>query len=533
MKLILGLLILTFLLLSCSRDWNSPLENDSDLLNQPQIVGITEDTAIGFKLELNYSYSNSATMLFERKTGAAYEPITLKKLSSSVFADTTLNMEFDHNPTYRLRVQKGDYFTEYSNQVASNYTSIILNTPSGLTANTIEMQGVRLNWNDNSNKETGYKIERNLNGAGFLEIDDRPANTETYLNSIPEMPPTPMSLVYRVKAYTANLNSAWQEQNVIYSGLGAPTNLAITDSSFYHFTITWTRNSTIATAYQIERKKNNEGYTLQTTLNAGVTAYIDYLNEIGTYTYRVRAKKDDVYSSYTNTVSKIVDTEIPTNGLVAYYPFNGNANDESGNGYNGTPSNGPTLSIDRFGNSAKAYSFDGVDDYIDCGNPPNNVFNLLIGETKTISLWFRTSQQATNISVLLSKDDYPGGTVSSRNGYDILMYNNSYKLGFEVLYQTANYANSSESPVNDWHWHHVIGVMSNSYNKFFLDGVLISEREFSSVSVEVSYNLTIGKHSNNTFDKFNGIIDDLRIYNRALTEPEIQALYHEGGWTGK
>ena len=53
-----------------------------------------------------------------------------------------------------------------------------------------------------------------------------------------------------------------------------------------------------------------------------------------------------------------VPNYVPTNGLIAWYPFNGNANDESGNGNNGTV-NGATLTIDRNGNSDNAYSFNG------------------------------------------------------------------------------------------------------------------------------------------------------------------------------
>src|SRR5579885_2166404 len=53
-----------------------------------------------------------------------------------------------------------------------------------------------------------------------------------------------------------------------------------------------------------------------------------------------------------------------TQGLVAYYPFNGNAKDASGNGHDGILHNGPTLTTDRFGNQQSAYYFDGVDDYI-------------------------------------------------------------------------------------------------------------------------------------------------------------------------
>src|SRR5277367_6826618 len=61
-----------------------------------------------------------------------------------------------------------------------------------------------------------------------------------------------------------------------------------------------------------------------------------------------------------------------TNGLVAYYPFNGNANDASGNGNNGTIHGGVVLAPDRFGSNNSAFTFNGVDGYIDIGNPVGN-----------------------------------------------------------------------------------------------------------------------------------------------------------------
>jgi hypothetical protein len=70
-------------------------------------------------------------------------------------------------------------------------------------------------------------------------------------------------------------------------------------------------------------------------------------------------------------------------GLIAYYPFNGNANDETGNGYDGTV-DGATLSTDRFGNPLSAYSFDGVNDKILIGPEPN--FPQL--EAYAVSVWF-------------------------------------------------------------------------------------------------------------------------------------------------
>jgi hypothetical protein len=100
--------------------------------------------------------------------------------------------------------------------------------------------------------------------------------------------------------------------------------------------------------------------------------------------------------SLTANVWAQVPNYVPTNGLVGYWPFNGNANDESANGNNGTV-NGATLSADRFGNANKAYSFDGVDDYITINNTVGN-----FGTSDfTISLWYLANN--LNASHLINK----------------------------------------------------------------------------------------------------------------------------------
>ena len=76
-----------------------------------------------------------------------------------------------------------------------------------------------------------------------------------------------------------------------------------------------------------------------------------------------------------------------TGDLVAYYPFTGNADDASGNGHHGTV-HGATLTEDRFGNPGQAYSFDGVDDYI---NIPNHD-SLNFRNSLSINFWMRVDQ---------------------------------------------------------------------------------------------------------------------------------------------
>ncbi|MFM7747646.1 MAG: hypothetical protein ACKO7X_06980, partial [Bacteroidota bacterium] len=86
-----------------------------------------------------------------------------------------------------------------------------------------------------------------------------------------------------------------------------------------------------------------------------------------------------------------VPSYVPTNGLVGWWGFNGNAQDGSGNGNHGTV-NGATLTTDRFGNVGKAYSFDGVFDWINI--PSGNSTSLNITSNYTVTFWFKTTQGA-------------------------------------------------------------------------------------------------------------------------------------------
>jgi len=80
-----------------------------------------------------------------------------------------------------------------------------------------------------------------------------------------------------------------------------------------------------------------------------------------------------------------IPSYIPSNGLIGWWPFNGNANDESGNGNDGTV-NGAVLTEDRFGNENSAYSFDGIDDFINAG-----YVNEISGSSQlSVSYWINS-----------------------------------------------------------------------------------------------------------------------------------------------
>jgi hypothetical protein len=494
---------------------------------QPQITQVQETSEHFIALSLNYSFSDSAEIILERKTTSAFEQIPFKKQSSSVWLDTNFTRESDYNFVYRVKVQKNvngiTYSTAYSTARSFSYLSTTLNAPENVYLQTLELQGVKILWEDKSGKEDGYKVEKN-SGSGFTEIATLSANSTSYMDTISGTPTPPLNLTYRVKAYNATLASSWKEISTVYSGLGSPTNLAIVDSSFWKFTIQWQRNSSIATGYNVERKKDANIYVTLANVGATISSYVDTLKDSGSYFYRVKAKKDNLYSAYSNEVVYNLTEVLPTQGLVAYYPFNGNANDESGNNHNGTVI-GANLTVDRFGYTNRAYSFNGTNSIIVVNNA--NSPGLEPSNEMTMSCFINTNDNSSATEEIIRKaGPWQTGYIlrlqSNGNLEGIFGYPTEYKVGisraavrgnwFHILITASKTAQTARLYVN--------GIVRNTNSSFYYN------------FTHTSSQLSIGGFANGTSyeEFFNGKIDDVRIYGRALTEQEIQALYHEGGW---
>jgi hypothetical protein len=218
-----------------------------------------------------------------------------------------------------------------------------------------------------------------------------------------------------------------------------------------------------------------------------------------------------------------------TNGLVAYYPFNGNANDESGNGNNGTV-NGATLTRDRLGNGSKAYSFDGVNDFINCG-----IFNLNSNQI-SINLWINESAVSSNRNVIISKYDgvsYPGDNSISRT-FSLIRHDASYQNRFHAQISFDG-INTFESFSSEFGVPQIWRMITISYDgnllKWYFNGVFHSQVQINSLSNLFSSNTPIyvgcfsdGNSPESALGFFNGQIDDIRIYNRALSQSEITYL---------
>ena len=208
-------------------------------------------------------------------------------------------------------------------------------------------------------------------------------------------------------------------------------------------------------------------------------------------------------------------------GLVAKYFFNGNAIDETQNGKNGTV-NGSSLTDDRFGNADSAYFFDGIDDYI--GLPVSTLNNW---DQLTFSIWIKAPEyNGTYWPAFIGGDTgVPGG---DPHNISIGIHRSDARLWVEITTDKGNYSLNAINTIPWDSWFHAVMVYDGSTLKEYINGTLGGERNASGTLKTIT-SLNIGKCLDyyESFSYFKGKIDDIRIYNRALSEAEIQLLYSE------
>jgi len=214
-----------------------------------------------------------------------------------------------------------------------------------------------------------------------------------------------------------------------------------------------------------------------------------------------------------------IPSYIPTNGLVGYWPFNGNAKDESGNGNDGIV-NGATLISDRNGNLNSAYSFDGLNDGIRTSDN-----NFPYGNSdRTITFWINNTSSGVNCAIPVRY-----GLHSSDNGCWIL-HSNSCNSSYPNGTLRADFYNSgvwSNTTMSNNQWHFISMTLNGQNCTLYLDGNNIGQGSVSINTIAYNRGFYIGADSVSVPNYFfNGVIDDIAIWNRALSNSEILTLYN-------
>ncbi len=223
----------------------------------------------------------------------------------------------------------------------------------------------------------------------------------------------------------------------------------------------------------------------------------------------------------------------PRQGLQAYYPFNGNANDESGNNNNPVVNNA-TITSDRFGNSNSAWHFNGSYQYMRIRNNPSLNFSRQI----TLSVWVKPTgfyYDICHASQILSK----GGGNYNPGNYALRFDDALYTRGTgcdgskcDTLHQNFRGTGTVLSPypgefIKKQKWYHVVYTNDGDTARLYVDCQLKYSVYFPETFTN-NEDLFFGRSDDSLFPFWlNGSLDDIRIYNRALKRTEIMALCKE------
>jgi uncharacterized protein (TIGR02145 family) len=282
------------------------------------------------------------------------------------------------------------------------------------------------------------------------------------------------------------------------------------DLPIYYWGVCWSENQHPDTTCFKRIQVNGSFYSKLTNLVPNTTYYLR--------AYAINSKGIHYGNELSFQTNNNGSVDI-NKGLTAFYPFNGNANDESGNHHNGVI-NGATLTFDRFGNSDKAYYFNGEGNSIII-----NDFNLN-PMAMTITCWVKVMRNY-GWQDIISKYSFWGDMEISlqaiENNYQSSCtidgrWSSFQPLPFEINADTSSY---------DFLAVVYNGKKFDIYKNDILDTSYLISGKISNNNIPMVF----GKYAGDCGDLekyyFNGKLDDIRIYNRALNTAEIQALYNE------
>ncbi|MDI6791353.1 MAG: Ig-like domain-containing protein [bacterium] len=279
---------------------NAPTNLSAQAVSSTQINLAWQDKSTdetGFKIERS-------------PDGTTFTQIAAPSANSTSYTDQNLNKATTYY--YRVRAYRGVYNSDYSNTTSATTLDTVPSNPGNLNATAISNSQIDLSWQDNSNNETGFSIERKTSGGNYTAIATVSTGVITYSDT--GLPPV-TTYTYRVKAFNLIGSSEYSNEITATTANAAPytpTNLSAQVISSSQVNLSWQDNSNNETGFSIERKTSGGNYTAIATVSTGVTSYSDTgLLPITTYTYRVRAFNLIGFSGYSNETTAITANAAP------------------------------------------------------------------------------------------------------------------------------------------------------------------------------------------------------------------------------
>jgi hypothetical protein len=409
-------------------------------------------------------------------------------------------------------------------------TTVVPLAPTNLIGTAASPTQINLSWTDNSTNETGFKIDRKV-GSGTWVTDYGIINNADVTNFSDTSVSAGVTYSYRVSSFNSVGKSLTYSNEVTLTPTAAPLLPTLTTTAASSITLTTaTSGGNISsdggaaiTARGVCWSTNvNPTIALSTKTNdgAGTGSFVSNITGLtASTTYYARAyATNNAGTAYGDQITFTLT--FPTNGLVGYWPFNGNANDESGNGNNGTVS-GATLTTDRNGNVDKAFYFDGINNNLMIPGSSSltsiETFNKI-----TVAGWF--NNQNINVNAVFSfVNKY---NPINDGGWEIILAENYANWSTEAFVETTNTCIPT-LPVESWEHIAITYDQSTSIVVLYVNGINICTRNCSFTINNTNNGPLYFGYSPAGPDEFSrGKIDDIGIWNRALTQAEITALYN-------
>ncbi len=396
--------------------------------------------------------------------------------------------------------------------------------PVNLNANVIDTT-VNLSWQNGGGAAPlmKYRIYRGTDSNDVVLVDS------TASLSMQDIVPALGTYFYRISSVDSSGFEGAKSiaLKVVANGAPAPPQNLSAYAGSEQVTLRWDENTGSGfLRYRIYRGTTSGGEVLVDSATGGIadtTQTETGLTNGKTYYFKITAVDSSGLESGFSNEAKAAPNVL-SQGLVAWYPFTGDASDSSGNGNNGTV-NGASLTSDRFGNPNAAYQFDGISQNINCGNNSS-----LQSSSVSVMCWidYLDSLPAVNAPTIINK------AAKGSDGWAIFV-GNGYFVGAEPSHSGAWQGFYCTDTLTSNTWHQVVFTYDSSTQiaSLYWDGKLENTENFlmspaTSQDLEIGYGYnTLGSEGTAGFD---GKIDGIRIYNYAIGKAEIDSLFHSNGW---
>jgi len=297
------------------------------------------------------------------------------------------------------------------------------------------------------------------------------------------------------------------------------TNAAFIENQWYMVTATYDASTGIAKVYVNEEVSGSGNVIYNNFSSYPISIGEAYQNNCQAANMSGAVDEVKIYNRSLSEEEISQEYNLTRSSLIAYYPFNGNANDESGNGNNGTINGVINLTADRFGNADKAYSF-WHPGYISVVNNP-----LFFADELTISYWYKIASYFGERGVLSG--------VGGSGGYQQYFVGTTfaYMMGYNFPLSSTPFSSNYLMPDITNTWQHVAVTYqktgdNSSVTKLYINGALKNtENPLMTIAFPAGETFYIGQNHGGV--NFNGELDDIRIFNCLLNETEIDSLFRE------